>query len=81
MNGNPHVHNVVEGISLIEGMIGRREMYQRDGRGMILEAQSRLAMAHEQRTQNLINLLGTVGLTDGDYENIVVVVKERLGLP
>jgi hypothetical protein len=38
-------------------------------------------MAHEQRTANLINLLGTVGLTDSDYNNIVVVIKDRLGLP
>ena len=81
MQGNPHIQNVVDGISVIEAMIGRREMYQRDGRGMILEAQSRLAMAHEQRTANLINLLGTVGLTDSDYNNIVVVIKDRLGLP
>ena len=81
MNGNPHVQDVVEGITRIEGMIGRREMYQRDGQGLIIEAQSRLAMAHEQRTANLINLLGTVGLEDRDYDSLVVSIKERLGMP
>lgn len=81
MNGNPHVNDVTSNIALIEGMIGRREMYVRDGKGLIMEAQSRLAMAHEQRTANLINLLGTVGLEDSDYNNLVVVIKERLGLP
>jgi len=81
VNGNPHVNDVVTSIAYIEGLIGKREMYQRDGRGLIMEAQSRLAMAHEQRTANLINLLGTVGLADSDYDGLVVVIKERLGLP
>ena len=81
MNGNPHLKDVTDGIEHIRGMIGRREMYQRDGQGLIIEAQSRLAMAHEQRTANLINLLGTVGLEDTDYDNLVVRIKERLGMP
>jgi len=80
MNGNPHAVDVADGILAIRGMIGRREMYQRDGTGMILEAQSRLAVAHEQRTTNLINLLLTVGLDDEEYTRVVADIKGRLGL-
>lgn len=79
MNGNPHAQNVLDGILRIEGMIGRRELYQRDGQGIILEAQSRMAMAHELRTQSLLTFIATVPLSDDSYALIVEELKGRLG--
>lgn len=79
MNGNPHAQNVLDGIQRIEGMIGRRELYQRDGQGLILEAQSRMAMAHELRTANLLKFIGLVPLSEDEYEDRVAELKGRLG--
>ena len=79
MKGNPHAANVLDGITQIEGMIGRRELYQRDGRGLILEAQSRMVTAHELRTANLLQFIATVPLSEEEYEDKVSELKERLG--
>lgn len=79
MNGNPHAADVLGGILHIEELIGRRELYQRDGRGLILEAQSRLATAHELRTSNLLKFIATVPLSDEEYAVRVAELKERLG--
>jgi len=79
MNGNPHAQSVANGITAIEGMIGRRELYQRDGMGMIVEAQSRMALAHEQRTANLIHFLGTVPVGDVKYTQLLLEIQNRLG--
>jgi hypothetical protein len=79
MNGNPHAANVLDGISQIEGMLGRRELYQRDGRGLILEAQSRMVVAHELRTANLLKFIATVPLSEDEYNSRVGELRERLG--
>ena len=79
MKGNPHAENVASGITGIEGMIGKRELYQRDGLGIILEAQSRMAMAHEQRTATLVHLLSFVPMDEARYAELLHEVGERLG--
>jgi hypothetical protein len=79
MKGNPHAESVSIGVENIRNLIGRRELYQRDGLGIIVEAQSRMAIAHEQRTANLINLLGTVPMDDQTYDQLRIEVMERVG--
>jgi hypothetical protein len=78
MKGNPHAEAVNNGIQNIRDLIGKRELYKRDGLGMILEAQSRLAVAHELRTANLIALEAILAAAGTDIE--VDAIQERLGL-
>lgn len=79
MNGNPHAESVNKGIQNIRDLIGRRELYQRDGMGIILEAQSRMAVAHEVRTLALVNLLGNVPLDDVKYTQLLLDIQNRIG--
>jgi len=80
MRGNAHAESVLEGIANIERMIGKRELYQRDGMGIIVEAESRLAIAHEQRTTNLINFLGTIPVDDVRYTQLLLDIQNRMGM-
>jgi len=79
MIGNPHAESVNNGIQNVRDLIGRREMYQRDGMGIILEAQSRMAVAHEVRTLTLVTLLATIPVDDADYEALLHEVRQGLG--
>ena len=79
MKGNPHAESVNNGIQNIREMIGRRELYQRDGQGIILEAQSRMTIAHETRTATLVNLLASVPMDDDLYADLMQDVMDRLG--
>ena len=79
MKGNPHAESVNNGIQNIRDLIGRREMYQRDGQGIILEAQSRMAVAHEVRTLSLVSLLASGAVYDTEYEDLLNEVRRGLG--
>ena len=79
MKGNPHAESVNNGIQNIRELIGKRELYQRDGLGIIVEAQSRMAIAHETRTASLVNLLAFVPMDDDVYADLKQVVMVRLG--
>ncbi len=78
MRGNPHAEAVNTGIQNVRELIGKREMYQRDGLGLILEAQSRMAVAHEVRTRNIIEMLGRTP-DDETYNDMLREVMGRLG--
>lgn len=79
MKGNPHAEAVNNGIQNVRELIGKREMYQRDGQGIILEAQSRMAVAHEVRTQTLVHLLASIPMDDADYADLLREVRLGLG--
>jgi hypothetical protein len=79
MKGNPHAESVNNGIQNVRDLIGKREMYQRDGQGIILEAQSRMAVAHEVRTLALVNLLASGAVYDTEYEDLLHEVRRGLG--
>ena len=80
MKGNPYVEAVNGGVQNIRDLIGRREMYQRDGLGLILEAQSRMTVAHEVRTLALVNLLATGAVHGTEHTDLVREVRQGLGL-
>lgn len=79
MKGNPHAESVNSGIQNVRELIGRREMYQRDGTGLILEAQSRMAVAHEVRNLALVNLLTSGSVFSPEYEDLLNEVRRGLG--
>lgn len=79
MKGNPHAESVNNGIQNVRELIGRREMYHRDGLGLILEAQSRMAVAHEVRTLALVNLLTSGSVFHAEYEDLLNEVRRGLG--
>jgi hypothetical protein len=78
MKGNPYGESVNSNIHKIRDLIGSGELYQRDGLALIVEAQSRLAVAHELRTANLIALEALLQASGADIE--VEIIQERLGL-
>ena len=80
MKGNPHAEAVNNGIQNIRDMIGKREMYQRDGLGIILEAQSRMAVAHEVRTLALVNMLAAGAAHGTDHTDLMREIRQGLGL-
>jgi len=79
MKGNPHAEAVNNGIQDVRDSIGRREMYQREGMGLILEAQSRMAVAHEVRTMALVTLLTSGSVFDTEYADLLHEIRRGLG--
>jgi hypothetical protein len=78
MKGNPYAEAVNNGVQNIRELIGKRELYQRDGLGLILESQSRMAVAYELRTANMIALEALLQAAGTDIQ--VDAIQERLGL-
>jgi len=79
MKGNPHAESVNNGIQHVRDLIGKREMYQREGMGLILEAQSRMAVAHEVRTMALVTLLTSGSVFDTEYADLLHEIRRGLG--